>query len=480
MMLPSFHRWCVLVLSLSLAPLLVEPLRPSAAARTNAVEWTWQWKPGPGESVPKAEVCAYRFGKRWAYSVEIDDGPVSTLTVSQPLLAQYAFTDAPPGVPGGRRMPFVGGAAVIVLRTGTPNHSFLNWDQLRTLRSHGWDVLNHGYAHTGNSYEPNGALNAGQLRRELYWSQAIVSAELGADRAPTHFVYPNGYTAYQAHLAEFGLRSSSRVAGNSVGNVNDAGFLPSDLNRNYLDESVWSKATNPLIGLPANPKPGDFVVDFTHGMDAEPTSQNHRRWRTRLEHLATRYGQPGDDTIWCAPTSEVVNYTLAKKVARLQCERGQVRLILPGAVYGTQLTLHLTGLDPKTPLTAPIGGTLYRRGAEAWVTTPVLGRPGASSPRPLIRRLYRGPLRAVQFDRAERIAGVRVLQQGKPAPDYRLKIDLVTDRGRETLTDSAPGTNWGAWLLFAIIPEREAPLARQLEITPDASLKELEVWGLAD
>jgi hypothetical protein len=452
----------------------------TAPAPARSVEWSWRWKPAPGEAAPAAEVCPFRYGKRWAYSVEIDDGPVSTLTVSQPLLAQYSYTDAPPGVPGGRKLPFVGGAAIIVLRTGTPNNTFLNWDQLRTLRSQDWDVLNHGYAHIGNSYEPNGGLNAGQLRRELFWSQAIAAAELGDGRAPTHFVYPNGYTAYEAHLAAFGLRSSSRVAGRSRGNVDDAGFVPADLDRNYLDEGVWSKANNPLAGLPAAPKLGDFVLDFTHGMEADPASPNHRRWQTRLEHLASHYGQPGDDSLWCAPTSEVVNYTASRKAARVQCEPGEVRVILPGSAAGTRLTLHLSGIRSTTALTAPPGGTVYRRGDEAWVTTPVLGSPGAPPPLPHLKRLYRGPLRTVQLNRPERIAGVRVLQHGKPAPGFRLKIDLVGDGGRDSLTDGDPGANWGSWLLFAAVPEREAPLARQIEITPDPSLKELEVWGISD
>jgi hypothetical protein len=412
--------------------------------------------------------------------VEIDDGPVSTLTVSQPLLAQYGFTDAPPGVPGGKRMPFVGGAAVIVLRTGTPNNTFLNWEQLRTLRSQGWDVLNHGYAHIGNSYEPNGGLTAGQLRRELFWSQAIAAAELGEGRAPTHFVYPNGYTAYQAHLAEFGLRSSSRVAGQSRANVDDPKYLPADLDRNYLDEGVWSKANNPLAGLPTAPKAGDFVLDFTHGMEADPASPNHRRWQTRLEHLASHYGQAGDDSMWCAPTSEVVNYTVARKAARLQVDRGQLRLTLPEEAVGTRLTLHLTGVGPKTQFPAPDGGTLYRRGNEVWLTTPMLGKAGVPPPLPALKRVYRGPLRTVSLDRPERIAGVRVLQQGKPAAGFRLKIDLVTERGHETLTDADPGVNWGSWHLFATLPERQAVVAWQVEITADPSLKEFEIWALAD
>lgn len=443
------------------------------------MEWTWQWKPSANET-PRAEVCPFRYGKEWAYSVEIDDGPVSTVTVSQPLLAEYAFTDAPPGVRDGHRMPFVGGAAIIGLRTGTPNNTFLSWDQLRELRSKGWSVLNHGYWHSGYSWDPKGAITADQIRRELFWNQAVIAEELGPEAAPTHLVLPNGYTPYAAHLREFGVRSASRVAGASAANTRAAGFKLEDLNRNYLDESVWAPAKDALVGLPRVPRSGDLIVDFTHGMDGRPESANNQRWRERLRWLASHFGSDGDDTMWCAPTDEVVSYALARDAATTRAERGRLTVSLPRGLPGTRLTVHLTGIDPKTRLEAPTGATLHRRDDHVWITTPVLGKVGAPLAEPRVRRVFHGPVKPLALEKPRRVAAIRVLQHGKPVTSFVFSIDLLNgDKGTSLVQSSIP-ENWGAWLLYPTIPGGSAPLTQEVHITPDPCLKEMEVWAVAE
>jgi peptidoglycan/xylan/chitin deacetylase (PgdA/CDA1 family) len=178
-----------------------------AAAMTTitaqAADWSWQWPATPGDAAPQVQVCHFKYGKDWAYAVEIDDGPLCALTAGQPLLANYQFTDAPPGVPGGKPVPFVGGVGVIVTCLGTTNLSILQFDQLHKLQDAGWDILNHSYYHIGHSYgNPPEILTPAQLRRDLFWSQTVLGTEvgLGQNRAPTHFIYPNGYMDFQKYL----------------------------------------------------------------------------------------------------------------------------------------------------------------------------------------------------------------------------------------------------------------------------------------
>lgn len=451
----------------------------AGAGATERVEWTWQWKPAVGEA-PKAEICTFRYGKEWAYAVEIDDGPLSTLTVSQPLLAEYAFTDAPPGVRGGRRMPFVGGAAIIGLRTGTLNNTFLSWDQLRSLRSSGWSVLNHGYWHSGYSWDPKGAITAEQIRRELFWNQAVIAEELGGDAAPAHLVLPNGYTPYSAHLREFGLRSASRVSGASTANTRGGGFKLEDLNRNYLDEGFWAPTKDALAGLPKAPRSGDLIIDFTHGMDGSPESPNNRRWRERLRWLASHFGAGGEDTLWCAPTDEVVSYVLARDAALLRAERGRLTVSVPRGLPGTRLTVRLMGIDPKTRLEAPPGARLYRRDDQVWLTTPLIGKSGAPLAEPRVRRVFRGPVKSLTLEKPQRVAAVRVLQHGKAAPGFALSIDLLHVDKSTSLVQSPIADNWGAWLLYPTVPGGPAPLTDGIRITPDPCLKEMEVWAVTD
>jgi hypothetical protein len=75
-----------------------------AAGHLSAAEWTWAWTLAPGDKVSTAEICTFKYGKTWAYAVEIDDGPKWVRTFAAPFLAGYHYTDAPPGVPGGSRL----------------------------------------------------------------------------------------------------------------------------------------------------------------------------------------------------------------------------------------------------------------------------------------------------------------------------------------------------------------------------------------
>jgi peptidoglycan/xylan/chitin deacetylase (PgdA/CDA1 family) len=424
-------------------------------------EFRWRWK---GVSpAPEVRVAPFLYGKSWAYSVEIDDGPASTLAVSLPLLASYYFTDAPPGVSGGKLLPFVGGAAVFPLRVGTGSPAYLETAQLPQLERAGWAVLNHGYAHRGNSWEPDGALTPAQLREELFWSQVVLAAERTSRRSPTHFVYPNGYMAYQSHLSAFGLTSGSRVGGKKPGLD-----TLSDLDRNYLDESVWSKANDPLMGLPRAPQPGQWVIDFTHGMEAAPTSPNHKRWRERLGFIE-RLG----DALWCAPTPAVAAYLQAARAAKLKVERDGLTLTLPENLPGSPLTLQLKGL-PADAATPP-GATLYRQGDTAWLTTPQIGKPDVAPPAAL-ERLYTGPVRELHFPGPVRVAGVRLLQRGETRPDFRLSLALTTSGHPQILADTPLKPAWGVWLLYPLLPNAKATTATGIVPTTDPALTTMEVW----
>lgn len=423
-------------------------------------EFRWRWK---GSTAPEVRVAPFLYGKSWAYSVEIDDGPASTLTVSLPLLASYYFSDAPPGVAGGKLLPFVGGAAVFPLRVGTGSPAYLETAQLQQLERAGWAVLNHGYAHRGNSWEPDGALTPAQLREELFWSQVVLAASRESQRSPTHFVYPNGYMAYQQHLSTFGLVSGSRVAGKkpSLSTL-------SDLDRNYLDESVWSKANDPLVGLPRAPQPGQWVIDFTHGMEAAPSSPNHKRWRERLGFIE-RLG----DGLWCAPTPAVVAYLQAARAAKLKIERDGLTVTLPDDLPGSRLTLMLKGLPSDAP--TPPGARLYRQGETTWLTTPLIGKPDAAPPAAL-ECVYSGPVRELRFPRPVRVAGVRLLQRGETRPEFRLSLALTTSGASQTLVDAPLKPAWGVWLLYALLPNASTTLATGLVPTTDPALTTMEVW----
>jgi Polysaccharide deacetylase len=443
--------------------------------------WSWLWRSSAVEQAPKVEVCPLLYDKGWAYTVEIDDGPASTLNIAQPLLARFAFTDAPPGLKGGNVLPFVGGAAVMVQWVGTSNPTHLDWEQLRELERRGWGVLNHSYWHTGNHWDPSQALKPADFRRELYWSRALLETILGEGRGDAHFVFPSGDFHYGPYLDGAGIRSASRVGGTTRSiHAEPAAFC--DLDRNWLDESVWAMSGDPMQGFPKpGPKTGDLVIDFTHEIEPGSDSKNHRRWVERLANIANRFGKDGDDTIWSAPTTDIVRYILTVRVAKVEVEKGRLTVRLPDGSPVSPLTLKITGLDERSDLEAPPGGTLYRKGNQAWITTPKLGSRKTGMMKTPLNRVYQGPVQDVAFDGPRAIAGVRLLQQGQVAG---LRIDLIQPDGSvvSLLTDEQKKIKdqWGAWLLFPTLPNRPAIIAKGVRVDTDPGLKGMEVWAVED
>lgn len=449
----------------------------------HAAEWSFEWTPAADESASvKAEVTPLKYGKVWAYAVEIDDGPECTLTVAEPLLKKFAFTDAPPGIPGGRPMPFVGGAAIFLMRAVTTNKTFLSIDQLHELEARGWRVINHSYWHTGNHWDPAAKLTPAQFRRELYWSQALLAALVWNGRSDTHFAYPNGDYNYAPYLAEFGIRSASSVGGNvrTLSGPADS-FLR--LQRNWLDQKRWAADGDALHRVPVTePAQGDLMIDFTHSMDADPASDNSLRWVQRLTAIASRFGKDGSDTLWCAPTAELVAYTLAAREAKTEVRKGRLTVMLPDSAPGSALTVKLSGVSPRSQFKAPEGGAVYRQGGDVWITTPLLGKRGAEPPKPLLKRVYQGPVANVKFPVPAKIAGVRIQQAGRLMEN--LKITLVTPTGSTDelvpADQAAVKQNWGVWLLYPTLPDRPAVLAREVMVTSDPALKEMEIWAATD
>lgn len=460
---------------------LAAALLVTVAAR--AAEWTFEWMPASDEGASvKAEVCPLKYGKVWAYSVEIDDGPECVVTVAEPLLKRFEFTDAPPGVPGGRPMPFVGGAAIYFERAVTTNKHFLSIEQLRELEAKGWRVINHSYWHTGNHWDPAKKLTPAQFRRELYWGQALLAALMWNGRSDTHFVYPNGDYNYAPYLAEFGIRSASSVGGN-VRTLNGPAESFLRLQRNWLDQKRWATSGDALYKVPeVEPLQGDLMIDFTHAMDADPASDNNRRWVERLGAIATRFGKGGSDTMWCAPTADIVAYALAAREAKAEVRQGRLRVTLPDTAPGSALTVKLSGVSPRSQFKAPAGGVIHRKGGEVWITTPLLGKRGAEPPKPLLKRVYQGPVTNVKFPTPVKVAGVRLQQAGNVLQE--MKITLVAPNGMSEELVSAEQAvvkqNWGVWLLYPTVPDRPAVVASEVIVAPDTALKEMEIWALAE
>ena len=184
-----------------------------ATTAVSAQEIQWEYPLKGGVKPSKVSTSTFLYGKTWAYAIELDDGNVLSKTVAQPLFAEYKFTDAPPGAKGGREMPFVGTAAIMVCNMAGGNATVLSWADVKELLANGWDIANHSYWHTGCHWDKTKLLSPDQFRRELFWSQAVFSHYVYDDkRAPLTFVYPSGDYNYKPFMKEFNLLAGSPMA----------------------------------------------------------------------------------------------------------------------------------------------------------------------------------------------------------------------------------------------------------------------------
>lgn len=451
-----------------------------------AAEWTWAWKPAPGAPAPKAEVCPLKYGKQWAYAIEIDDGPKWVRAFAVPFLAGYHYTDAPPGVSGGVRRPFLGSVSVIAASVDN-NDASLNAEDLRALIGSGWGVMNHSYDHHANGWSgPSALLDDSQVQEDAFWSQAVLASKLPGGRAPSGAVYANGYTDYNRNdtMSACGIIVATRVAGGRSRDVTSVATKWMDFTRSYLDENVWINEGNkglPMADFPGADKDGpavnSLVIDFTYGIERKPESPNQQRWRTRLKTIEDRWGAGGADTLWCGTTAEVAEYALAAKSAQVSIISGKLKVVIPNHVPPSALTLRLKGMGKQAGAQAPEGGALYRQGEDLVLTTPRLGPWGVAPPTPRLRRAYEGPAVSVNFPRPEAIAGVTFRVFGNVQTPITYQLAIRTGAGDVAIGSRTLKAGWVVGgQLFPILPTKPAITGTGITISAADPLKAMTVW----
>jgi hypothetical protein len=257
--------------------------------------------------------------------------------------------------------------------------------------------------------------------------------------------------------------------------------------RCYLDEGAWTNSYrkgNPMDGIPVNgPAAGDLIIDFTHNLSPDPGSPNQKRWTERLSTLVTKFGADGTDEFWSAPTQDVIGYWRAAKAAEAQLTPGKLSISLPDSLPGTPLTIRLEGVPADANIPAPTGGSICRKDSTVWITTPTIGTSGAAALTPSVKPVYKGPpAPSIPLDSPMRIAAVRVRQHGNPPQDRKLNVNVTLPNGSEEafVALTQPDGFVSGTHVFSSVPNREAPLAKSVEVTTDPSIKEVEIWAVQD
>lgn len=435
------------------------------------VYWEYSWSGTPADSSIRAGICKMKYGKNWAYSVEIDDGLRQSALFAPDFFAQFKYSDAPPGEGNGKLLPVVGELAVFLFPMDV-NATLLRSNELSFLKENGWSVSNHSYFHSSENLCEKSLIN------DLFWSQTILANRNKDHRAPVHFVYPFGDTVYAAHLDRAGIISASLVNGNDDINLYRTNHHQQlFLNRQLLDEYVW-RHLDPLTGIPQGGfNEGDLLIDFTHSFNTRPFSKNLNRWKKRLAYLEQTYGSKGTDEFWSAPSGTVLSYVCAAKASVINVTQGKFTISFPAHLPGTPLTVKLENVPDDTQFHTPEGGLLYRKGNTVWITSPMLGLQGAPRPKPYVREIYRGVIAPdIIFSDSVKLAAVQIKTHGKPVDLY-----INTDRATEYFGSIKASSKYtmGYYLLSAV-PCKNAVTTKGIHVNvpPNYCYHEIVIWAL--
>lgn len=110
-----------------------------------------------------------------AFVITFDDGYLCNYSRAFPFMARHDFTGT----------IFLAGSLMRTEGTAMAEsrQSFMSWHEVREMQAHGWSFQSHGLDHVKMT-----ALNAVQLRQEIFDSRKMISGKLG--RSVDFFCYP--------------------------------------------------------------------------------------------------------------------------------------------------------------------------------------------------------------------------------------------------------------------------------------------------
>lgn len=259
--------------------------------------------------------------KKWAYSFTFDDGYRTIYTVGAPVLAERGYKGGVAINPG-----FFG--------TSDPNDSYLVWSEVDAIRStYGWSIFNHSQNHVGSGYSLIGCSDPTyNLNTEVKPVNDAANPRFTDGYKITHYVYPFNDMPYEPCLRTSGLALSAESVtgdqyvdtmipetgddwGTNVGRfkLRRHQFYGTDINT----FNGWaSGAANDTNGT-------RWLISFTHAVtpgSAVPPSiyfTNEATLRSHMTYIYTNFGEGGNNSMWFAPTDEVMHYLLTREYTTL-------------------------------------------------------------------------------------------------------------------------------------------------------------------
>jgi hypothetical protein len=278
------------------------------------------------DTIPNFTHSKLRFDKDFAYSLTLDDGTADAFTHALPVLnggsilndptiyKALTFTDG-----CGNQQTFKAGLAwYSVNGLGQDIHDgnlnwILNWSQLDSLYSLGWDCFNHSYSHRSKW---DGPMTNNDYIDQIIRNRNFIISKTKNKIATPIFVVPSGDATYEDIALNQGQLAVFNQGGNTVGfpavEISDNSILRPiifrhDMNTTHNASINW---LDTIVNKSLNSTKKYWYNEFVHIINT-PTSNNFdfSSFRSRMNMLERKWGKSGNDRMWMAPLQEVFEYS---------------------------------------------------------------------------------------------------------------------------------------------------------------------------
>ena len=251
------------------------------------------------------QVCPWKYGKTWVYSITYDEGLADLHRFAIPLHEAY-------GIPG--HVEVVAGQLGQVRRIGQSSFNgmrHMNGDELQDLLQRGWGVGNHSWSHE--------IITAAMLDRELRQARAVIETAINA---PVHiYCSPGDNTNMADHI----LHACREIGYLGAMSLTDALNRPSQelfwINRTALHDSYYApfySEYDPYRNIRHAAAVNGWIIDYCH-CPLETAIHPHKdcsqaQLRQRFETVLDE----GGEAVWCAVPEEVIFYHACRRQLHIE------------------------------------------------------------------------------------------------------------------------------------------------------------------
>jgi peptidoglycan/xylan/chitin deacetylase (PgdA/CDA1 family) len=290
---------------------------------------------GDPSGVSEIQVCPWRGGKRWAYSITFDEALSELHRFTIPILAEYA-------IPG--HLEVVAGHIGKVRQLGQSSYNgfhHMTGEELREMLARGWGVGNHSWSHL----EVNAKTADLELGRAKEVIEETICQPISVYCAPGSNVNMNPEA----------LEGCRRFGYLGAMGITDALNRPDDpdplwLNRSFLHDQGYEpfySEFNPFRNVLHAKRDHGWIIDYLHCPLEKAVHRNKDCSQAQLRERVETIVAEGADEVWLAKVDDAVDYRYCRRHTRIE-ETGPGSYTvsapeLPRRVRQRMVTLELPG-----------------------------------------------------------------------------------------------------------------------------------------